>query len=56
MFWKWFGFILICADTVGYIVEQANKLDGIARLIGLSAGIALRVYALYGAATCWLLA
>jgi len=53
---KWICFILVCLDTISYIVEQANKLDGIARLIGLLLGIAARVYVLYGAAAYWLMA
>lgn len=53
---KWICFILVCLDTVSYIVQQANKLDGAARLIGLLLGIAARVFVLYGAASCWLFA
>lgn len=53
---KWICFILVCLDTVGYILEQAEKIDGGSRLIGLLLGIAARVYVLYGAAAYWLLA
>ena len=53
---KWICFILVCLDTVRYIVEQANKLDGVAQFIGLCLGIASRVYVLYGAAAYWLFA
>ena len=51
---KWICFILVCLDTVSYIVSQAIKLDGVARLIGLCLGIAARVYVLYGTAAYWL--
>ena len=54
-FLKWFCFTLVCLDTVSYIVNQANKLDGVDRLIGLCLGIAARVYVLYGAVAYWLL-
>ena len=53
---KWICFILVCLDTVSYIVEQANNLDGVASFMGLYFGIAARVYVLYGAAAYWLLA
>ena len=52
---KWICFILVCLDTVSYIVEKANELDSVAKLIGLLLGIAARVYVLYGAAAYWLL-
>lgn len=44
---KWICFILVCLDTVGYIVEKANQMNGVASLIGLCLGIAARVYVLY---------
>ena len=60
---KWICFILVCLDTVGYIIEQADKIRNeyessgkIGGLIGLCLGIAARVYVLYGAAAYWLLA
>lgn len=52
---KWICFILVCLDTLGYIIEQSQK-KGIAHFIGLCLGIAARVYVLYGAAAYWLLA
>jgi hypothetical protein len=54
--WKWFCFILACFDTVGYIISQAEKIDNVAKLLGLMTGIVARVSLLYGAATCWVLA
>lgn len=58
---KWICFLLVCLDTVGYIIEQAdgirNESSGkVARFVGLLLGIAARVYVLYGAAAYWLLA
>ena len=53
---KWICFILVCLDTVGYIIEQGKKREGIGHLIGLCLGIAARVYVLYGAVAYWLLA
>lgn len=50
---KWIGFILVCLDTVAYIMNFENK--GCASFIGLCIGIALRVLVLHGAATSWLL-
>ena len=54
--WKWFCFILACFDTVGYIISQAEKIDNVAKLLGLMTGIVARVSLLYGTATCWVLA
>jgi hypothetical protein len=51
---KWICFILVCLDTVTYIISQGRKSDGVAHFIGLCLGIAARVYVLYGAASCWL--
>ena len=56
MILKWICFILVCLDTVSYIVTQGSKSDGAAKFIGLCVGIAARVYVLYGTASCWLLA
>lgn len=58
---KWICFILVCLDTVGYIIEQADRIRNeyeskVGRFIGLCLGIAARVYVLYGAAAYWLLA
>lgn len=62
-FLKWICFIIICTDVIGYIVgvakdiENEIKMSGkVAKLIGLLAGVATRVFVLGGAATCWLLA
>lgn len=52
---KWICFILVCLDTLSYILEQASNMKSIANFIGLCIGIAARVYVLYGAATYWLL-
>lgn len=58
---KWICFIIVCLDTVSYIVEQANRIEKqnkasskAGSLLGLCVGIAARVYVLYGAGTCWL--
>ena len=58
---KWVCFILVCLDTVSYIIEQADRIKNvykskIERFIGLCLGIAARVYVLYGTATYWLMA
>lgn len=52
---KWICFILVCLDTLGYIIEQSEK-KGIDYFIGLCLGIAARVYVLYGTVAYWLLA
>lgn len=52
---KWFCFILVCLDFVGYIIEKANNMKSIASLLGFLFGIACRVFVLYGTATSWLL-
>lgn len=54
--WKWFCFILICADTVTYIIRQADNIDSVGMLIGFITGIIARACALYGTVTCWVLA
>ena len=60
---KWFCFILVCTDTVMYVISQIvkNKSDTkmskiIGDSIGLIIGILARAFVLYGTATCWLLA
>ena len=58
---KWFCFLVVCTDVIGYIIETANKSkkkSGAAKLgkfIGFSMGIAARVFVLYGTLTCWVL-
>ena len=59
---KWFCFILVCTDTVMYVISQIVKNKSntkmskiIGNSIGLIIGILARVFVLYGAATCWLL-
>lgn len=52
MILKWFCFILLCLDTVKYIIDMSK----IGAPIGLCLGIAARVYALYGTAAYWLFA
>ena len=61
MILKWICFLLVCLDTVNYIINGADKIkeeyrtsSKIGRFIGLCTGIAARVYVLYGAGTCWL--
>lgn len=61
-FLKWVCFILVCLDTLSYILHQAdnikneNKTSGkVAKFLGLCTGIAARVFVLCGAATGWLL-
>lgn len=54
---KWFCFILVCADTVSYMMSKMakNKSKAIGISIGLIIGILARIFVLYGTATCWLL-
>ena len=59
---KWFCFILVCTDTVVYVISQIVKNKSNTKMskiiwnsIGLIIGILARVFVLYGAATCWLL-
>ena len=58
---KWFCFILVCLDSIGYVFSQItrekpkNVTSAISRVFGLIIGILARVFALYGTATCWLL-
>lgn len=63
MFLKWICFLLVCLDTLSYILEQSDKISRtlemggrVAKFIGLLVGIAARVYVLYNTATYWLLA
>ena len=56
MLWKWFCFILICADTVSYIISHAERVENVAGSLGLMTGIAARGCALYGLVTYWVLA
>ena len=60
---NWVCFILICLDTVSYIIDQGNRIGHakdastkVAKFIGLCVGIAARVYVLYNTLNCWLLA
>lgn len=52
---KWICFILVCLDTVSYIIEKVDKLNDYCIVIGMLLGIAARVFVLYGTLTCWLL-
>lgn len=52
---KWFSFTLIFLDVVKYIIRTARKIDDIGGVLGLTAGILCRAFALYGTVTCWLL-
>ena len=54
-FLKWFSFILVCLDTIGYIIDKTKSMKSIGNLTGFLVGIACRVFVLYGTATCWLL-
>lgn len=60
---KWICFILVCLDTLSYIISQVDNIRNkkkttgkVGGFIGLCVGIAARVYVLCGAATCWLMA
>lgn len=60
---NWICFILVCLDTLSYILEQADKINNtselssrVAKFMGLLTGIAARVYVLYNAAAYWLFA
>ena len=53
--WKWLCFILLCVDTVKYIVSHTEDVDSVAVLLGLMTGIAARGCALYGTVTYWVL-
>ena len=50
---KWMCFIIVCSDTLNYILECAEERTSI---VGVFVGIAIRVYVLYNTATYWLLA
>lgn len=54
---KWVCFIIVCLDTVGYIIEfgTGKRKGGFGSLIGMLGGIAARCFVLYGTLTCWLL-
>lgn len=52
---KWICFLIVCIDTVAYIVSKTDKLNDGTVVVGLLIGIAMRVFVLYGTATCWLL-
>lgn len=61
-FLKWVCFILVCTDVIGYIIGAAKNMEKeielsskLGRLTGLLAGVAARVFVLYGAAAGWLL-
>ncbi len=63
VFINWICFILVCLDTVSYIIEQGIKIaetkdtaTSVAKFIGLCIGIACRVYILYNTVNYWLLA
>lgn len=60
---KWLCFILVCTDTIVYTITQMIRTKSdtkITKIIGnsiaLIIGILARVFVLYGATTCWLLA
>ena len=55
---KWICFILVCTDVVFHIINKPNEIkgEGCAVFIAFLAGVAARVFVLYGALTCWLLA
>lgn len=51
---NWFCFILVCLDTVGYIIDKSRNKN--CSFVGLLIGIAARAYVLYNTVTYWLLA
>lgn len=57
---KWICFIIVFFDFVSYVVDKAktecdSKAGRVGTFIGMSIGIAARIFVLYGTATCWLL-
>lgn len=52
---KWFSFIVLFSDFVGYIIEKAREVENVGSLIGFILGILCRAFVLYGTLTCWLL-
>lgn len=54
---KWICFIIVCLDTVSYIMEfgAGKRKGGLGSLIGMMGGIGARCFVLYGTLTCWLL-
>lgn len=51
---KWICFLIVCSDTVAYIMQKSNISD--IGIIGVFIGILARVYVLYNTITYWLLA
>ena len=61
MILKWICFLLVCLDTVAYVITSAKRIEledktsgKFGRFIGMCAGIVAIVYVLYGTGTCWL--
>ena len=61
MILKWICYLLVCLDTLSYIISQVDVIRNkkktsskVGGFVGLCAGLAARVYVLYGAGTCWL--
>lgn len=54
---KWICFIIVCLDTVAYIMEfgTGKRKKGFASFVGMLGGIGARCFVLYGTLTCWLL-
>ena len=52
---KWICFIIVCSDTLSYILMQADKELDVGGAIGTLFGIVARVYVLYNTVTYWLL-
>lgn len=52
---KCFCFILVCLDTIGYIMDASGRVKNFVNLFGFMVGIAARVFLLYGVLTYWIL-
>ena len=53
---KWICFIVVCLDSIAYIIDHTKSEEPkkFSQLLGLLVGIAMRVYLLYGTYTCWI--
>lgn len=52
---KWISFILVCLDTLSYMIDGTKK-EGTASFVGLCIGSAARAYVLCNTVIYWLLA
>lgn len=55
IFLKLACFMLVIVDTVRWLIEAAEDLDSIGKILGFLLGIAARAFVLYGTTTCWLI-